>query len=122
MFDPDRKEPNKKNRHPISPTSSPDSKSPRARLLVDEAISLLLLAVLEQDGRGEDDRRVDPDDAECARENDVEEETGVFGEGADAPDLGGGDLGVGTDVVDDEGGGSAVRVAAAFELDIVSGL
>ncbi len=81
-----------------------DLKGSSARLLVDDTIPLLLLAVLEQDRRGEDDNRVDADDAECSCEYDVEEETGVFGEGADATYLCCCDLGVGAHVIDDEGG------------------
>lgn len=84
------------------------------------SISLLLLAVLEQHSRGENERNVDTDDAKCAREDRVQEGVGEGRKGADAADVRGSRESRRACGVWDEGRGSAVSVAAAVELFLVS--
>jgi hypothetical protein len=85
------------------------------------AIPLLLLAILEQHGRGEDKRHVDTNDTECSREDGVKEGVGEAHKGGDATDIRGGCEGVRAGGVgDEEWWGGGVVVAAAVELYHVS--
>jgi hypothetical protein len=83
------------------------------------AISLLLLAVLEQHGCSEDERHVYANDTECTGEDRVEEGVGEAHEGGHAADVCGCCDGGGTHAVRDEEGRCAVVVAAAVELYLV---
>ena len=85
------------------------------------AIPLLLLAILEQHGHGEDKRHVDTNDTECSREYGVQEGVGKVHKGGDAANVRGSCEGVRAGGVEDEEwwGGGAV-VAAAVELYRVS--
>jgi hypothetical protein len=85
-------------------SSPPSLKRPRPILLIDMSIPLLLLAILQDDCDHEYDDDVETDHSKSAGEDNVEEVVGVGGEGFDAADFCGGDLGVKADCVLDEGG------------------
>lgn len=91
-----------------------------ARLLVDVAEALALLAVLEDHGEADDEEGVDADEAEDGGEDVVEEDVGEGRHGADAAALQGGGGGRLADVIRDEGWRGAIEVATAIELFMVS--
>jgi len=85
------------------------------------AIPLLLLAILEKHGHGEDKRHVDTNDTECSREYGVQEGVGKVHKGGDTANVRGSCEGVRAGGVgDEEWWGGGVVVAAAVELYLVS--
>ena len=89
-------------------------------LLVDVAVPLLLLAVLEHHGDAQHQQDVDADDAERGGEDQVQVAVREAAEGADAAWLLRGDQRVRACAVLDEHRRGAVLVAAAGELGGVS--
>ena len=89
-------------------------------LLVDVAVPLLLLAVLEHHGDAQHQQDVDADDAERGGEDQVHVAVREAAEGADAARLLRGDQRVRAGAVLDEHWRGAVLVAAAGELGGVS--
>ena len=89
-------------------------------LLVDVAVPLLLLAVLEHHGDAQHQQDVDADDAERGGEDQVHVAVREAAEGADAAWLLRGDQRVRAGAVLDEHWRGAVLVAAAGELGGVS--
>lgn len=86
----------------ISEFTSSSSKRTDATLLIDMAISLLLLAILEQHSGAEHEQNIDPDNSECAGEDDIEEVVGEAGERRHASDLSSGCEGIRAGTVGDE--------------------
>ncbi len=91
-----------------------------SRLLVDVAETLPLLAILEQAGGGHDERGVDTNHAEDAREDVVDEDVGERGDGGRAALHQGGGSRARAGRVRHEGGRRAVDVAAAVKLSQLS--
>lgn len=58
-----------------------------AALLIDEAVSDLLLALLEQDCRAENEQDVDSHNTEGTCEHDIEEVVGEYGERTNAANI-----------------------------------
>lgn len=85
-------------------------------LLVNVPVTLLLHPVLENHGDGKHKHGIKTDDTESSSENAVEILVGKGRERADAASLLGGDEGVATSDVLDEGWSCRVDVAAAVEL------
>lgn len=96
----------------------PDLERSTATFLIDEAVSDLLLSLLEQNGCAEDEQDVYTHNTKGTRENDIEEVVGVDGEGAHAADLGSSRDSRGTGGIGHKQRRGAILVAATVELEM----
>lgn len=98
----------------------PPLESAVASLLVDVAVALALLAVLEEHRGADDEESVDADHTEDGGEDVVDEDVRETRDRGGASLLEGGRGRAGALRIGDEGGRRAVEVSAAFELVGVS--
>jgi len=92
----------------------------RSALLIDMAISLLFLAVFEQNCCCKNEKCVDAHNTECPREDRIQEVVCILRKRRDTTDHRCSNLGVRTGSINDEWRRSAVHVATTVELSYVS--